>query len=174
MKNAKDAASIVKTKVKNLGRSKYIWIAIVFGIVLLLLPARDNENTEQIQNDRGEEEYSLEEFEKKLEETLSDIDGAGKVSVVLTVYSDARRVYAQDESLIREDGTEHNESKTVVVSTGSGVQEAVLVQNIFPKYRGALIVAAGGGDPEVRLKITQAVAAVTGLGTDKISVCKGK
>ncbi len=62
----------------------------------------------------------------------------------------------------------------VVVAAGSGAQDTVLVQQFYPRFQWALVVATGGGDPAVRLKLTEAVAALTGLGADKISICKGK
>ena len=37
----------------------------------------------------------------------------------------------------------------------------------------ALVVCPGGNDPAVKLQISEAVAALTGLGADKISICKG-
>ena len=67
-----------------------------------------------------------------------------------------------------------SEKETVIISSGAGMQETVLVQQIYPKFQGALVVAAGGDDPVVQLKLTEAVTALTGLGADKISVCKGK
>ena len=39
---------------------------------------------------------------------------------------------------------------------------------------GAVIVCQGADDPEVRLNVTNAVAAYTGLGSDKITVMKMK
>ena len=39
---------------------------------------------------------------------------------------------------------------------------------------GAVVVCEGGGDASVRLKLMEAVSALTGLGTDKIAICKGK
>ena len=76
---------------------------------------------------------------------------------------------------MEQDGSSvQRETQTVVVSAGSGTQETVLVQQVYPRFQGALVVATGGGDPEVRLKLTEAVAALTGLGADKISICKGK
>lgn len=39
---------------------------------------------------------------------------------------------------------------------------------------GAVIVCRGAGDPGVRLNVTNAVAAYTGLGSDKITVMKMK
>ena len=42
----------------------------------------------------------------------------------------------------------------------------------YPQFRGALVVCQGGGDPAVRLAVIEAVSALTGLGSDKISVVK--
>ena len=36
-----------------------------------------------------------------------------------------------------------------------------------------LVVCAGGGDPQVRLRLVEAVSALTGLGSDRISICEG-
>ena len=74
----------------------------------------------------------------------------------------------------QESDSMQKESETVVISSGSGTQETVLVQQVYPRFQGALVVAEGGGNPTVRLNLTEAVAALTGLGADKISVCKGK
>lgn len=84
------------------------------------------------------------------------------------------RVYATDETWSQDgDGQEDQQTQTVILSTGSGTEAAVLVQQRYPTFQGAVVVCSGGGDAEVRLLITQAVSALTGLGTDRISVCKG-
>ena len=62
-------------------------------------------------------------------------------------------------------------SETVVVS-GSGGDTPVVARNICPTYRGALVVCQGGGSAEVRLAVTQAVSALTGLSSDRITVVK--
>ena len=116
----------------------------------------------------------LEALEEKLAATLSNIQGAGQVEVMLTVESGMKRVLAQDASLEQEESAVRREAQTVIVSSGSGIQETVLLQQIYPQFQGALVVAAGGDDPAVRLMLTEAVAALTGLGSDKISICKGK
>ena len=61
-----------------------------------------------------------------------------------------------------------------MASKGSGAQEPVTLQELGPGYQGALVVAQGGDDPQVRLALSEAVSALTGLGMDKISICKGK
>lgn len=172
----KEALLVQGKKVwKSLGRYKFVLLVILAGIVLLMLP--DSEKTQKSQEQitvNTEEDFSVEALEEKLESTLSEIDGAGEVRVMLTVESGMKRVLAQDTSLDQEESAIQRETETVVISTGSGTQDVVLVQQIYPRFQGALVVSAGGDDPAVRLKLTEAVAALTGLGADKISICKGK
>lgn len=153
---------------------KYVLLVIAAGIVLLLLPLGGEKNTAsggtERQNENGEETFRVEEMERRLEEALSRVDGAGEVTVVLTVKSGARQILAQDSSRSGEESS----TSTVVVSTGSGTEDAVVLQQVYPQYQGALVVCPGGGDPAVCLKLVDAVSALTGLGADKISICKSK
>ena len=153
---------------------KYVLLVIAAGIVLLLLPLGGEENPTlggtESQTENGEETFRVEEMERRLEEALSRVDGAGEVTVVLTVKSGTRQILAQDSSRSGEESS----TSTVVVSTGSGTEDAVVLQKVYPQYQGALVVCPGGGDPAVCLKLVDAVSALTGLGADKISICKSK
>ena len=153
---------------------KYVLLVVGAGIVLLLLPSGGADsapaNEPEQQTERDEAAFRVEEMERKLEQALSRVDGAGEVTVVLTVKSGARQVLAQD---ITQSGEERAAS-TVVVSAGSGTEDTVVLQQICPQYQGALVVCPGGGDPAVCLRLVDAVSALTGLGADKISICKSK
>ncbi len=158
-----------------LKRYKYVLIVILAGVLLLVWPSgeKDGETAERTSGLTGaEEDFSVEALETRLGEVLSRVDGAGKVSVVLTVRSGMERVLATDATVEQSEGENRREETTVVISTGSG-QEAVLVTQRYPTFQGALVVCQGGGDPEVRLLLTKAVSALTGLGSDRITVCKG-
>ena len=48
--------------------------------------------------------------------------------------------------------------ETVVLS-GGGTEETVTLQQISPQYQGALVVCSGGEDPQVRLRLVEAVSA---------------
>jgi len=175
MKEAKELFGQGKKLLNALGRYKYMLLIILAGVILLLLPAaKGDSGGGQPLSGAGEEDFSVEALEEKLATTLSKIEGAGQVEVMLTVESGMKRVLAQDGSMEQDGTAVQRESQTVVVSTGSGTQETVLVQQIYPQFQGALVVAGGGDDPTVRLELTEAVAALTGLGADKISICKGK
>ena len=96
------------------------------------------------------------------------------VTVALALRSGARQVLAQDVTVSDRDGSSGEERTTVVISGGSGREEAVALQELAPQFQGAVVVCPGGDDPAVRLKLAEAVADLTGLGADRISICKGK
>lgn len=145
------------------------FLVLALGVVLLLLPVGGEEKAAAEPVSVGTENFDLEAFEVKLARTLSQIQGAGGVEVLLTLDSGSRQVLAQD----REQDGDGGSATTVTVGKGSGNQEVVALQTIAPCFRGALVVCPGGGDPAVRLALTRAVSALTGLGADCISVCAG-
>ena len=50
--------------------------------------------------------------------------------------------------------------------------EVVVTRQVYPTYRGALVVCQGGDQAAVKLAVTEAVAALTGLTADCITVAK--
>jgi len=160
-----------------LDKYKYMLLVILIGMLLLLLPVfspGDSGQTAGQTEDQAHNSFDLEAMEQKLEEALSQINGAGKVTVVLTVKTGARQVLAENAENSMKDGDTEQSNSTVIVSKGSGYQDVVSVQEVYPQYQGALVVCAGGGDPAVKLKLVEAVSALTGLSSNKISICKGK
>ena len=161
-------------------RYKYVLAVILAGMVLLLWPAGEkapeNEPISVVTARTAEEDFSVAALEEKLSQALSKVRGAGEVSVVLTVQGGSRRVLAQNEKSTRSaDGGSEIQSTTVVVSGGSGAGEGpVLVQQLYPKFQGALVVCSDAESASVRLKLMEAVSALTGLGADKITICQGK
>lgn len=154
---------------KKLGAYKYVLLVIAIGALLLLWPDGSGEQKTET-TETGQESFSVEVLERKLEDVLSKIEGAGHVSVALTVKMSSERILAQD-SRTRDD---EESSETVVISVGSGKQEVVVQTERSPVFQGALVVCEGGDDPQVKLLVTQAVSALTGLGSARITVCKGK
>lgn len=154
-----------------LGRYKYALLVVALGAVLLLLPtgAGDASQREYPPADQTDS-FDLEAFEEKLERVLSQVDGAGETSVVLTLDGGSRQVLAQN---LEQDSAGGGASTTVTVGQGSGSQAVVPLQTMAPSFRGALVVCPGGSDPQVKLRLMEAVSALTGLGSDRISICGG-
>lgn len=154
-----------------LEKYRYVLLVIGAGVLLLLLPAGGGRDTSAGQPQETEESFDLEGFEEKLAQVLSQVEGAGKARVVLTLDGGSRRVLARDQEQDRDGGSV---STVVTIGQGSGSQEVVPLQTVAPRFRGALVVCPGGGNPQVRLKLIEAVSALTGLGSDRISVCQGE
>ena len=158
---------------KLLDQYKYVLIVIAAGILLLLWPSGDGKRKDAADPPaEPQEDFDLEALEEKLSRTLSQVEGAGQVTVTLTVKSGMERVLASDRTTSVTDRGSSVEEETVLVGSG-GSQEAVLITRQYPTFQGALVVCQGGDDAEIRLTLTQAVSALTGLGADRITVCKG-
>lgn len=156
---------------KLLNQYKYVLIVIAAGLLLLLWPSKKEEQPISV-GTSVEESFDLAELEEKLAHTLSQVEGAGKVTVTLTVKNGMEQVLASDRST---SVTEHGssiEEKTILINSGSG-QGTVRITQRWPTFQGAVVVCGGGDDVEIRLLMTQAVSALTGLGADRITVCRG-
>ena len=155
-------------------RYKYVVLVVLIGAGLLLWPSGTTDT------DRFLPEQNMKAEPRDLETEMADILGAmsgvGQVRVMLTVDSDGERQLAQDtelsysgESAAPEDYSRRSEA--VLVDGGSG-NAVVVTRTVYPTYRGALIVCQGGDRAEVKLAVTEAVAALTGLSADRITVAK--
>ncbi len=70
--------------------------------------------------------------------------------------------------------SQQESTQTVILSRGSSKPGDGHRPGDLPPVPGALVVCPRGDDPEVRLQITEALSALTGLGADKISISEGK
>lgn len=153
---------------------KFVLILIVAGIILLLLPSGDHSDRVEASDGLSgtEEDFSVEALEEKLSAILSKVEGAGQVSVMLTVRSGMERVLASDREYTKSEKEVSRQERTVIIDTDAG-EEAVLLTQRYPTFQGALVVCPGGDDPQVQLLLTQALSALTGLSSGRITVCKG-
>ena len=117
-----------------------------------------------------------------LEDILSNINGVGKVKVMITYAETSKTipVYNEESS---EENTEETDSEggtrkvtqtdtrkeVIYEETDNG--STIITQSIVsPTIEGAIITAEGASDATVKTNIIQAVGAVTGLATHKIQV----
>lgn len=147
-------------------------LAALVGVAILLLPGGGETEEEQ---SAEAEVYSLTETEARLEQLISAIDGVGKARVMLTLRSGETLSLAQDSSASAGSGGDtRQEQQILTVNRGSGRQEVVVTQRLYPTYQGAVVVCQGAGDSRVRLTVIETVSVLTGLSSDKISVVKWK
>lgn len=135
-----------REKLRDIFRKyRAVGLVLLAGLLLLLLPTGKSSGQERQTSD-DTQLYSLEETEQRMAQLAQDMD------------------------LEQEEGSLRQRSQPVTVNRGSGWQEALVTRQDYPVYQGAVVVCQGAGSSAVRLAVTEAVAALTGLSTEKITV----
>jgi len=145
---------------------------------------RDKEAETVSKSIDGEQKADL---EKRLESILSQIEGAGRVSVMITYASGKEIVPAVDTKKTENEtqekdsggGTRHlnqndYESRVIYEEDQGGVKRPVIIKEIQPQVKGVVIVADGAGNAQVRENLSRAVQALMDVPIHKIQVFERK
>ena len=121
-------------------------------------------------------------LEAKLANLLSQVKGAGAVSVCITLENGAQQDYAKNTTretrVIQEKDngggvrttTETKESDQVLLSKDNGADRPVMVRETKPQIKGVLVISEGAQDSTVKANLTRAVEAGLGIPPYKITV----
>lgn len=163
-----DRNFLIKNVPDLLKKYKYAILVFAVGLALMLIPFNRNESTGEVtQPVQNVEETAL---SVQLEQILSQIKGAGKVRVLLSVSAGEKTVYQSDTDI----SENTSRTDTVIITDADRAQNGLIQQVIPPTYLGAIIVCEGADSAQVRLALVEAVSRFTGLGADRISVLKMK
>lgn len=156
------------------GKYKYILLVIAAGFLLLTFPGGEKSGKEE----KRSESFNLQAFEKQVEKTLSECEGVGRCKVMLSVSSGPESVFAKEarESRREDEGSRESDidTKPSIISGGAGEETPVLIKEMYPEFRGAVVICDGAASAALRGKVIEAVSALTGLRSDRISVIKMK
>ena len=162
-------------------RYKYFLAVIAVGVLLLLsakVPASEPAKEEGTQTEAA---FDLQTFQQSVADSLAQIEGAGRVEVLLSLEAGEESVYASDVSQSSQstggssDSTSETYQSTMsILSDGSYGETPVLIKSKYPTFRGAVILCEGADSDTVRLQIVQAVSALCGISSDHISISKLK
>ena len=148
---------------------RYSALILLIGIGLMLIPGKKEAKQDLSQTISQQQESETE--AERLAEILSQIQGAGKVQVMLSVKTEEEMLYQTDTQT---DSSGSVRVDTVIVSGGNREESGLVRQVKPPVYLGAVVVCQGGDSSSVQLAITEAVSKITGLGADCIVVLKMK
>ena len=135
--------------------------------------------------DRGDlsAPFSDDPFHQRDEKILADVDGVGKVKVMLSIRNSTEKVLAKDETYSESekkeasDGSSNQTNDTQNISThifydtSDGSRPYVVMENM-PVIDGAIIVCEGGDNKELVNDITNAVYGLLNVPVHKIKVMK--
>lgn len=158
------------TKIKKtVSKFKYAVVILLIGVGLLLIPEKSKSETitENVQA------QNIQTFETtELVEILQSIQGAGKVKVLLSIATGEKTLYQTDSDVTTGSDSNSTRVETVIVTDAQRSEAGLISQINPPSYLGAIVVCEGADSASVRFAVTQAVAKITGLGSDNICVLK--
>jgi stage III sporulation protein AG len=120
--------------------------------------------------------------ENKLKSVLEDIDGVGKVKVMITFDGSEEQVPAinindsinntkeKDNAGGTRETKQENNGSTIVITNDGTKNQPLITKTIKPKIVGVVVVAEGAKDRIIELKVTQAVTRLYNVPADKVSV----
>lgn len=191
-----------KMNLKQLGKNQWFLILLV-GILLVVLafPTKEagddsSENKKSITGETGKtREISVAEntwdnyretVETQLEEILSQVEGVGKVKVMVTlagtgemvVEKDSPQTQTQVEEGDSSGGTrtskENSWEESTVYVEENGNSVPYVVKELVPDVEGVCVIAEGGANGNVAKNISEAVQALFPIEVHKIKVMKMK
>ncbi len=163
--------------------------ALIVGVLLLVygknLPAQTNipltevgalQTSKNVPEPETVLDYDLR-LERRMEELLSTVDGAGKVMVMITLSNGREIILAKEETVTQSETKDSDRSslskstsEKTVTTVENGRQSPVVLKEILPVVEGIIIVAEGGDNILVKDALTRAAQAVLGLEAHRIQV----
>lgn len=125
-------------------------------------------------------QHSEQQLQQRLEEIISQIDGVGECSVMLTFEESERSVYAVEDSVSQEQdrqtnsGSSSSQKRLVLVENGEGGNQPVLEKTVRPQVNGVVVVCQGAKSMTVCQQVTEAVTTVLGIRSTQVCVCPGR
>ena len=171
-------------------------IVIIIGIIIViaggsLFGKSDDKSQKQTADEStGAVEVSktvttdyMTELEKSIESILSQIEGAGKVNVLITYASGKEMVPAVDTKKTENDTGEKDtgggtrdikesdyESSVVYEELQGGGKKPLIAKELLPTVKGVVVVADGASDPVVKESLCEAVQVLMDVPLHKIQV----
>lgn len=122
-------------------------------------------------------------LENDLSSILGKIQGAGRVSVMITLNGGTEIIPAKDESISDKVTNEKDTSggtriinekttdgKVVFAAAQGGNSKPLIIKEINPEIKGVIVVAEGANDSKVKLKISRAVQTVLDVPAYRVTV----
>lgn len=160
-----------------------IIVVVIFCAILLLIYASTFTSKKSENNTLTTlttEEYATY-LENKLSNVLAQIQGAGKVSVMVTLSCGIEYVYATDtteettsQTVSGTTTTKTTKKEEVILVSVSGKSSPIILKENLPKVSGVVIVSSGAKNINVRLELQKAVEALLEVQPEDVEILIGE
>ena len=162
----------ILNKLKKDKKAFFTVILGITGMMLILLSELPLFSGGEKKEAKETESYYAQELEENTQRLISQIQGAGKVSVMLTYDTSEEIVWAKDiDSKSEGDGKSDTSEKHIIIDADSG-ETGLEIKVVYPKIRGVAVVCTGGDDPVVQSEIKALLSALFDIGSNRISIAR--
>ena len=152
----------IKDKAKKIKVEHLIIAVAVIAIFIIFLSSFNNNSSTIASVDVDSYITSLED---KLSTELSKIDGAGKVSVLISVKTGLTTEIATEKKVINNSDGITTEETPILVSG-----KPIILTEVYPEIVGVIIIAKGAEDLKVRMSLLTAAQTFLDFTSDKIEI----
>lgn len=158
---------------KSMNKKEQLLIVFLVGLLLAVISVptkKSNHNKENVaKTEENITEYQAGDLENRLEKILEKVEGAGKVSVMITYKTTNEKVVEKDTKT-----SEKTSEQETVYEEGDGREKTPYISmEKYPKAEGVVVVAEGADSAIVVRNLTEAVLALFDVDTHKIKIMKG-
>ena len=152
---------------------RYALLVLAIGLTLMWIPT-GNSNAKSTEQYPQQEVIQTPSVEEQLKSILCQVEGAGRVEVMLTIKAGEETIFQTNQDLSVSGDSNASQTDTVTLTDSNRNQTGMIKQINPATYNGAIVVCQGADSPGVRLAIIEAVSKITNLRTDQICVLKMK
>ena len=176
-----------KEKLINIVFLCVLGIAMVFASTFFSSSTKDNQN-EQVVNPVKEtstqdtyKDYQTS-LQKDLKDILGQIEGVGKIDVMITFYSleEKKLAYNRNEStsITKENDSQggertteqFNKDETAIMVNKDGSNEPIIITESYPEIKGVIVVADGVSNSKIKYKLMKGVENALDLPSHKVMI----
>ena len=161
-----DLPSVLRSLQNSKGRTSLAVAVGVLAMLLLLLsellPGNSTQKTAASAVPAAAVSQYQTQLEQQLEELISQLQGAGKTTVMVTLTTGEETVYAVDTQT----GDMQQQETHVLLQDGSALAETTYL----PQVCGVAVLCEGGGDVRVAARITELLHSLLDLPANRICV----
>lgn len=169
----------IKHLIENIGIPKLCLILLLgISLIILSIPSKKEKKQDQTTQTTTKEDSTdqyVKKQEKRLVNTLKQVEGVGKVKVMITVNSSKEAVLNKDspyeQSSSEKEKTVKEDEETVLIEE-DGKKIPYVIKEVEPEVEGVVVIAQGGGNDIIKNQIVEAVSVLFHISSYKVKVLK--
>lgn len=166
----KQKVDVTPAKKGSFLKKEYLIVILLAVVVIAIFLSSQDINLPLLKSEENITVNSyVKNLELSLENILSDVDGAGKINVFITVEGTEEEIVLKNVETRTENGVKTTVETIVLVG---GKPYVTKTEN--PKIIGVAIVCEGADDINVRLSITEIVTTTLKINSDSVRIIKMK